>query len=161
MIAFGEAASFCLEYFLKPTNGSRLCALIAYYPTNIPDTRSRYPPSIHFLTHLAGETVDVTTVPRMLGLEGKKKTTTRQLNPGIGTGERMYIGHTAYTYEYAQPGFAEHDIDEYNRLACDLAWSRSLKVLKKGFGKDMDLEKSWDEHLEGITTSQYPLSCCC
>ncbi|KAE8323219.1 hypothetical protein BDV39DRAFT_182677 [Aspergillus sergii] len=148
VLAFGDAASFCLDYYLKPTNCSRLCALVTYYPTNIPDTRSRYPPSVRILTHLAGTTVDVTTTPTVVGLQGKKKRRTRQINPGMGTGERLNIGHTAYTYEYVQPGFAEHDLDEYDRLACDLAFSRTLQVLRRGFNKDIDLEERWEEHLE-------------
>ncbi|GES59947.1 dienelactone hydrolase [Aspergillus terreus] len=148
VLAFGDAASFCLDYYLKPTNASRLCALIAYYPTNIPDTRSRFAPSLRVLTHLAGDTVDVTTTPTMLGLQGKKKRTTRQINPGMGTGERLNIGHTAYTYEYVRPGFAEHDLEEYDRLAADLAFSRTLAVLRRGFGREVDLEEPWEEHLE-------------
>ncbi|BCR87222.1 dienelactone hydrolase [Aspergillus chevalieri] len=149
VIAFGDAASFCLDHFLKPTNASRLCALVAYYPATIPDTRSRFPPSLRVLTHLAGSTVDVTTVPTALGLQGKKRRRTRQINPGIGTGERLNIGFPTYTYEYVQPGFAEHDLDEYDRLASELAWTRTLHVLRKGFGKDLDLEGRWEEHQEG------------
>lgn len=157
VLAFGDAASFCLDYYLKPTNCSRLCALVTYYPTNIPDTRSRYPPSVRILTHLAGTTVDVTTIPTLVGLQGKKKRRTRQINPGMGTGERLNIGHTAYTYEYVQPGFAEHDLDEYDRLACDLAFSRTLQVLRRGFNKDIDLEERWEEHLEGLPSSRQVL----
>lgn len=149
VIAFGDAASFCLDHYLKPTNASRLCALIAYYPTNIPDTRARFPPSVRVLTHLAGSTVDVTTIPTALGLQGKKRRRARQINPGIGTGERLKIGYPTYTYEYVQPGFAEHDLDEYDRLASELAWTRSLHVLRRGFGKDLDLEERWEEHQEG------------
>lgn len=149
VIALGDAASFCLDHYLKPTNASRLCALIAYYPTNIPDTRCRFPQSLRVLTHLAGSTVDVTTVPTALGLQGKKRRRTRQINPGIGTGERLNIGFPTYTYEYVQPGFAEHDLDEYDRLASELAWTRSLHVLRRGFGKDLDLEGRWEEHQEG------------
>ncbi|KAE8355062.1 hypothetical protein BDV28DRAFT_155662 [Aspergillus coremiiformis] len=148
VMAFGDAASFCLDYYLKPTNCSRLCAFVAYYPTNIPDPRSRFPPSIRILTHLAGSTVDVTTIPTALGMQGKKKRAARRINPGMGTGERLNLGHTAYTYEHVQPGFAEHDLKEYDRLACDLAFSRSLQVLRRGFNKDVDLEERWEEHLE-------------
>ncbi|KAE8377364.1 hypothetical protein BDV26DRAFT_263688 [Aspergillus bertholletiae] len=148
VLAFGEAASFCLDYYLKPTNCSRLCALVTYYPTNIPDSRSRYPPSVRILTHLAGDTVDMTTTPTVVGLQGKKKRTTRRINPGMGTGERLNIGHMAYTYEYVQPGFAEHDLEEYDRLACDLAFSRTLQAFRRGFNKDIDLEERWEEHLE-------------
>ncbi|PLB50643.1 dienelactone hydrolase [Aspergillus steynii IBT 23096] len=148
VVAFGDAASFCLDYYIKPTTSSRLCALIAYYPTNIPDPRMRFPPTLRVMTHLAGSTVDVTTTPTMLGLQGKRRTNTRQINPGLGSGERLNIGHLAYTYEHAQPGFAETDLDEYDRLASELAWSRSLQMLRKGFGKDPDIEEKWEEHLE-------------
>lgn len=158
MVALGDAASFCLDHYLKPTNASRLCALIAYYPTNIPDTRCRFPQSLRVLTHLAGSTVDVTTVPTALGLQGKKRRRTRQIDPGIGTGERLSIGFPTYTYEYVQPGFAEHDLDEYDRLASELAWTRSLHVLRRGFGKDLDLEGRWEEHQEGILPFPLPQS---
>ncbi|KAL4793862.1 hypothetical protein BDV19DRAFT_211848 [Aspergillus venezuelensis] len=149
VIAFGDAASFCLDYYLKPNNVSRLCALVSYYPTNIPDTRSRYPPSVRMLTHLAGDVIDVTTTPTMLGLQGKKKRNTRQINPGIGTGEQMDIGHRAFTYSSSEPGFAEVDLDEYNRLDADLAFTRTLEVLRRAYGQDRDLEKAWEEHLQG------------
>ncbi|EAW20536.1 dienelactone hydrolase [Aspergillus fischeri NRRL 181] len=148
VIAFGDAASFCLDFYLKPTNASRLSALICYYPTNIPDPRSSFPPSVRFLTHLAGETVDVTTVPTALGLQGKKRRTTRRINQGIGTGERLNIGHQAYTYDNVQPGFAEHDLEEYDRLAAELAFSRSLQVIRSTVTDKTDLEKGWEDHLE-------------
>ncbi|KAL2832488.1 hypothetical protein BDW59DRAFT_105571 [Aspergillus cavernicola] len=163
VIAFGDAASFCLEYYLKPNNVSRLCALVCYYPTNIPDTRSKYPPSVRILTHLAGDTIDVITTPTVLGLQGKKKQTTRQINPGIGTGEILEIGHRAFTYSDADPGFAEQDLDEYHRLAADLAFSRTLEIMRKAYGQNVDLEKPWEDHLQGKffsmnlgdTTAQY------
>ncbi|PYI31046.1 dienelactone hydrolase [Aspergillus indologenus CBS 114.80] len=149
IIAFGDAASFCMDYFLKPTNASRLAALIAYYPTTIPDTRNRYSVQLRVLCHLAGNTVDMVTIPTALGLQGKKKRTTKKINPGIGTGERLNIGWPTFTYASVQPGFAESDLEEYDRLASDLAWSRTLQVLRKAFGKDLDLESRWEEHLEG------------
>lgn len=148
--AFGEAANYCLDYYLKPTNASRLCALVAYYPSNIPDTRSRFPLSLPVLVHLAGTSVDVTTVPTALGLQGKKRRRTRPINPGIGTGERLEMAYPAFTYEYAQPGFAEHDLDEYDCLASDLAWTRTVRALRKGFSRDPDLEQRWEEHQEGL-----------
>ncbi|EAW13425.1 dienelactone hydrolase [Aspergillus clavatus NRRL 1] len=148
VIAFGDAASFCLDFYLKPTNASRLSALISYYPTNIPDTRSHFPPSVRFLTHLAGETVDVTTVPTALGIQGKKRRATRRITPGIGTGERLSIGHPAYTYDNVQPGFAEHDLEEYDRLAAELAFTRTLQVIRSTTENKEDPEKTWEDHLE-------------
>ena len=156
--AYGEAANYCLDYYLKPTNASRLCALVAYYPSNIPDTRQRFPLSLPVLVHLAGPSVDVTTVPTALGLQGKKRRRTRPINPGIGTGERLELAYLAYTYEYAQPGFAEHDMEEYDHLAAGLAWSRTIKVIRKGFSRDMDLERRLEEHEEGnqaFTPAEY------
>ncbi|KAJ5594631.1 uncharacterized protein N7459_000839 [Penicillium hispanicum] len=149
VIAFGEAANYCLDYYLKPTNASRLCALIAYYPSNIPDTRQRFPLSLPVLVHLAGTSVDVTTIPTALGLQGKKRRKTRPINPGIGTGERLELSYPAYTYGHAQPGFAEHDMEEYDHLAAGLAWTRSMKMIRKAFSRDADLEQRWEEHEEG------------
>ncbi|KAJ5819593.1 hypothetical protein N7474_005184 [Penicillium riverlandense] len=148
VIAFGDAGNYCLDYYLKPINAGRLCALVAYYPSVIPDTRSRFPVSLPVLVHLAGKTVDVTTIPTALGLQGKKKRKTRPINPGLGTGERLELAYPAYTYEYAQPGFAEADLEEFDHLAAGLAWTRTLHVLRKGFAREADLEKRWEEHQE-------------
>lgn len=149
-VAFGDAAAFCLDYYLKPNNVSRLCALVCYYPTSIPNTRSRYPQTVRILTHLAGEVIDVITTPTVLGLQGKKKRSTRQIDPGIGVGEQLEIGHRAYTYSESEPGFAEVDQEEYNRLDADLAFTRSLEVLRRAYGQDRDLEQAWEEHLQGM-----------
>ncbi|PYH99732.1 dienelactone hydrolase [Aspergillus ellipticus CBS 707.79] len=148
IIAFGDAASYCLDYYLKSTNCSRLAALIAYYPTSIPDPRSHFSFQVKLLMHLAGTSVEVVTTPTVIGLQGKRHRSTKRIEPGIGTGERMKIGWPAFTYESVQPGFAEHDLEEYDRLAADLAWSRTLETLRKGFGKDKDLEGRWEDHLE-------------
>jgi hypothetical protein len=47
-----------------------------------------------------------------------------------------------------EPGFAEHDLDEYERVSAELAWSRTLSVLRRAFRKDVDLEKVWEENVE-------------
>jgi hypothetical protein len=70
----------------------------------------------------------------------------------MGTGERLNIGHQAYTYDNVQPGFAEHDLEEYDRLAAELAFSRSLQVIRSTVTDNTDLEKRWEEHLEGTFT---------
>ena len=46
-----------------------------------------------------------------------------------------------------KPGFAEHDLDEFNKIAASLAWSRTLGVLRKAFKIDVDLEKVREEHI--------------
>jgi dienelactone hydrolase len=153
-IAFGEAASYCLEYYSKSFNCSRLCGLIAYYPTVIPDTRTSFALSLPVLVHLAGKTIDVLAQPQALGLQGKRRRKTRPIQPGLGTGERMTLAYPAFTYEYAEPGFAEHDMEEYNNLAADIAWTRTVKALRKGFSRDADHERRWDDHQEGILYAQ-------
>lgn len=152
--AYGDAAAFCLDHFHKPTTGARLTALVAYYPTSIPDTRTRFPPSLRVLVHLAGDTIQVVSNPQVLGLQSKKKrVVTRKIDPGVGIGERKDMSYTAFTYEYVQPGFGEHDMDEYNHTAAELAWSRSLDVLRRAFRKESDLERQWEINAESRSLS--------
>lgn len=53
----------------------------------------------------------------------------------------------SYTYEGVQPGFAEHDLDEYDRTASSISWSRTLGVLRAAFRISVDLERVWEEHM--------------
>lgn len=52
----------------------------------------------------------------------------------------------AYSYPHAAPGFAESDLDEYDKISAGLAWSRSLNVVRKAFEIEVDLEGIWEEH---------------
>ena len=54
--------------------------------------------------------------------------------------------YPSHTYPDTEVGFAEHDLDEYDRTAATLAWSRTLGVLRKAFGIEVDLEDIWDNH---------------
>lgn len=45
--------------------------------------------------------------------------------------------YPAYKYANVEPGFAEHDLDEYNRVSASLAWSRSLAAIRRGFKNDI------------------------
>lgn len=49
IVAYGEAASVCLEHFYVLDNNPdfRLGLLIAYYPTRIPDPHTRYPGGVN------------------------------------------------------------------------------------------------------------------
>lgn len=157
--AFGDAANYCLDFYINSVNASRLCALVAYYPTLIPDTRSRFPLSLQVLVHLAGKTVDVMIQPVALGLQGKKRRQSRPINAGVGTGERLDLAYPAFTYDNAVPGFAESDVEEYDHLSANLAFSRTLKVLRKGYSRDPDLEPRVEEHIEGeLRFIQYDFS---
>ncbi|KAJ4288661.1 hypothetical protein N0V90_011898 [Kalmusia sp. IMI 367209] len=155
-IAFGDAAAVCLEVYSEPSTAtSKLCSLIAYYPSSIPDPRQRFSASFRVLVHLAqgtgeGEsTVGVTRRPEVLGIQGKRRTVQKRITPGIGTGGlQSRIEYPVFTYEGVDAGFAEHDLDEYDAVADALAWSRSLSMVRRGFGAEVDLERVWEENVE-------------
>ncbi|KAF7590834.1 hypothetical protein BBP40_002303 [Aspergillus hancockii] len=142
VIGFGDAAAFCLEHYLKVTNTSKLCALIAYYPTRIPDPKSHYTSSMHVLVHLAEQTVDVLPAPH--SSDHKRRITQGRVSAGMGTGDRLDLGYPAYSYPGISPGFAESDLEDYDQIASQIAWSRSLSVLQSAFRKKLDLEWTWD-----------------
>ncbi|KAF2455170.1 hypothetical protein BDY21DRAFT_80673 [Lineolata rhizophorae] len=146
IVAYGDAAAVCLDAHRKPT--AKLCALIAYYPTSIPDTRTRYASTVRVLVHLAGDTVDVNRNQEVLGIQGKRKTMTKRIEPGKGVGGRLNLSYPAYSYMGVYPGFAEHDLNEYNRQAAELAWTRSLAVVRAGFRAEVDLERVWEDNIE-------------
>ncbi|KAI9800176.1 MAG: hypothetical protein M1833_003503 [Piccolia ochrophora] len=54
----------------------------------------------------------------------------------------------SYSYPDTKPGFAESDSAQFERVSSGLAWSRSLGMVRKGFGIEVDLEKIWDHHLD-------------
>jgi SnoaL-like domain len=54
--------------------------------------------------------------------------------------------YPSYTYPDTASGFAEHDSDQYDKVGSRLAWSRSLALMRKGFGIDVDLEAIWENH---------------
>ena len=56
--------------------------------------------------------------------------------------------HPSFRYPDTHEGFAEHDLDEYDKTAATLAWSRTLGILRRAFETDLDvdLEGIWDNH---------------
>lgn len=119
----------------------KLCCLIAYYPTRIPDPNTRYPGGVHVLIHLAGDEVRVVKQPQMIGIQGKKRVTRKKIDQGLGAGRSLNMIFPAYSYD-ADPGFAEQDLDEYDKVSADLAWSRSLSTALTAF--------RWSPRREGI-----------
>ncbi|KAH7109825.1 hypothetical protein B0J11DRAFT_233591 [Dendryphion nanum] len=156
IVAFGDAASVCLEVYSEPrTSTSKLCSLVAYYPTAIPDPHQRFSSSFRVIVHLAQgnnpaeATIGVTRRPEVLGIQGRRRTVQKRITPGIGTGGlQSKLQYPMYTYEGVEVGFAEHDLDEYDAVADALAWSRSLSVVRRGFGAEVDLERVWEENEE-------------
>lgn len=156
IVAFGDAASVCLEVYSEPkTSTSKLCSLVAYYPSSIPDPKQRFSSSFRVLVHLAQgtnpseATIGVTRRPEVLGIQGKRRTVQKRITPGIGAGGlQSKLEYPMYTYEGVDVGFAEHDLDEYDAVADALAWSRSLSIVRRGFGAEVDLERVWEENEE-------------
>ncbi|KAL1303285.1 hypothetical protein AAFC00_006691 [Neodothiora populina] len=150
IVAFGDAAAACLEAHIKAV--PRLCALIAYYPSSIPDPpRTTYPMQMSVLIHLVGNEIGVNRTSEVLGIQGKRKTVRKRVEPGMGLGGEMKLSVPSYKYEGVESGFAEHDLDEYNPVATGLAWSRSLDVVRRAFGMKVDIERIRDEHLDHTT----------
>ncbi|KAI5263014.1 carboxymethylenebutenolidase [Aureobasidium subglaciale] len=90
-------------------------SLTCYYPTALPSPKHRYPVHLSLLCHLAS------TQP---------------------FGASTFKTHV---YPDTYPGFAERDLEEYDRVAAGMSWSRTLGALRKGFGVEVDLEGVVDE----------------
>ncbi|CAG1970466.1 unnamed protein product [Fusarium graminearum] len=150
IVAYDDAAAVCLEHFHVLDNNPefKLGLLIAYYPTRIPDTNGKFPNSISALVHLAaGEEIGVVKQSQMVGIQGKKRVRRTKISSGLGTGGKLDLAYPSYTYD-AEPGFAEHDLDEYDGVAADLAWSRSLSAARKVFGINPDLEVVLENNIQ-------------
>jgi hypothetical protein len=91
-------------------------ALISYYPTSIANPLVKFPTSLRTATHLASS---------------------QNFKPAWAN---------CFTYDGVLPGFAEQDLEEFDRIAAELAWSRTLGVLRAAFGIEADLERVWEEH---------------
>lgn len=131
----------------------KLGLLIAYYPTRIPDPLGRFPSSVRALVHLAGENVGIVKHSQMVGIQGKRRVVQRKIDTGIGAGKINKLAYPSYTYS-ARPGFAEHDLDEYDKISAELAWSRSLAAVRKAFNTHVNMELILDENIQG----KYPVS---
>ena len=95
----------------------KLCALIAYYPTEVPAPSTGFPNDHNVLVHLAGS-------------------------------QHLVPKCRHYVYPEVQPGFAEEDLDKFDKVSTNLAWSRTLATLRKGFEMEVDLERIWENHTE-------------
>ncbi|KAF5697857.1 dienelactone hydrolase [Fusarium globosum] len=100
------------------------------YPGDRVIRATKLPPS--FL--LVFSSVETTRTPQKI---------TRKMN-GCG---KLDLAYPSYTYE-AEPGFAEHDLDEYDGVSAELAWSRSLAAARKVFGINPDLELVLEHNLQ-------------
>lgn len=132
-----------LEAHTKPNN-PKICGIVAYYPSYIPATQTKFPASVKVLVHLAGKKVGVRFNSEVLGIQGKKKTVTKNLGAGSGHGGSLGLAFQAYAYSGCESGFAEHDLDEFDPVAESLAFTRSLTTLHKAFRIETTAEATRD-----------------
>ena len=67
----------------------------------------------------------------------------------LAESQKIRTSRPAFVYPDAKPGFAEEDLDEYDKVSTRMAWSRVLGCLRQAFGgkvDEVDLERIWDEH---------------
>lgn len=139
-----------LEAHLKP-NHPKLVAVVAYYPSAIPSIHTKFPPSIKVVVHLAGREVGVNRNSEVLGIQGKRKTVQKRIDPGEGHGGTLNLNYPAYTYQGSESGFAEHDLDEYDPVAESVAFTRTLATLRKGFRLESNIESVRDDFVSATT----------
>lgn len=149
ILAYGDAASALLEAHQRATN--RMCALIGYYPSTIPDpTRTHFPMDVSVLVHLAGGDIAVRRTQEVVGIQGKRRTYRKKLSSGLGVGGELKLSYPSYMYDGVEPGFSEHDLDEFDLVAHEVAWTRTIKVLREAFGIKIDVERVRDQHIENL-----------
>ncbi|EXJ72555.1 uncharacterized protein A1O5_03701 [Cladophialophora psammophila CBS 110553] len=65
----------------------------------------------------------------------------------LAASQRWGTRFPSYRYENTRPGFAEHDLEEFDKIGASLAWSRTLGLLRLAFDiEGPDLETIWEAH---------------
>ncbi|KIW95954.1 uncharacterized protein Z519_03020 [Cladophialophora bantiana CBS 173.52] len=65
----------------------------------------------------------------------------------LAASQRWGTRFPSYRYENTRPGFAEHDLEEFDKIGTSLAWSRTLGLLRLAFDiEGPDLETIWEAH---------------
>lgn len=112
LIAYGAAASVVLKTAMKPLN--KCCAIVAFYPPVLPSAKASFPDSSNPQVHVAGKSQ---TSPHPEMCEWK-----------------------LYRYDNCATGFADPSSKAYSEVEANLAWSRALACVRKGFKEEVDLE---------------------
>lgn len=112
LVAYGAAASVVLKTAMKPLN--KCCAIVAFYPPVLPGAKAKYPESTNPQVHVAGRS-QTSPHPEMCDWK-------------------------LYRYDNCATGFADPNSKAYSEVEANLAWSRALACVRKGFKKEVDLE---------------------
>jgi hypothetical protein len=119
LIAFGRSATHALALAIYSLPS--LLAVIAYYPPSLPGTPKGFHPGVRVLLHLPSTT------------------------PFSPAANPPHL--TVRVYADVGPGFAEEGSKEYDGIAAGLAYSRSLDLLRRTVGPEVDLEDVWSKHM--------------
>lgn len=71
-----------------------------------------------------------------------------QLLAHLSAAQAFAPAFPSYCYAGVDVGFAEHDLDSYNRVAAALAWTRTLGCLRKAFKLEPPLEEIWEQAVQ-------------
>ncbi|RMZ72028.1 dienelactone hydrolase [Pyrenophora seminiperda CCB06] len=121
LIAYGDAASLVLKTAQKPL--AKCCAIIALYPSVLPSPKTLFPNSHQLQVHVAGRQHATTAIPR----------------PDM-------CAWKLYVYENCTTGFADPSSPHHEAIESNLAWTRTLSCIRRGFGKNLDLEPLAQAH---------------
>lgn len=120
LVAYGEAATVCLKAAIKPI--PKMCALVAYYPTVLPNPKDKFPSLLNVMVHAAGSQVSAPAET---------------------------FNFKFYRYEGSREGFAEPGAKNFDEIDASLAWSRTLGAVRRGFKREVDLEPPFLENIRG------------
>jgi hypothetical protein len=110
---------------------------------------------VQVLVHLAGNEINVRKTSEVLGIQGKRKSVRKRIDAGAGYGETLDLAYKAYTYSGVEPGFAEHDLDEFDAVSAGVAFSRSIATVRKGFRIENDIEAVRDRQVQLVKSGNF------
>lgn len=64
----------------------------------------------------------------------------------IASSQNIGTRHPSYTYPDTAAGFAERDSEQHDKIGARLAWTRTLGLMRRAFGINVDLEAIWENH---------------
>ncbi|KAF2650982.1 NTF2-like protein [Lophiostoma macrostomum CBS 122681] len=111
IVCYGDAATVVLKTAQKPM--AKCCAIVAFYPTVLPKKDHKYPTLLNVMVHVASLSQD-SPLPEECAWK-------------------------CYQYDCGF-GFADPSAKNYSEIEANLAWSRSLACMRRGFKTEVDLE---------------------
>lgn len=149
-----------MDFYSKPQ--PHFAALVCYYPTYLPNpkvsqyisTTSRlhftslpsFLPSLHSIltltyAHLKIVTSQIsssypTNLHLLIHLSGTQPFAPDSSTSSSSSSASPHV--KSYSYPKALVGFAEHDLETFDKIAAGLAWTRTLATLRTAFKRDRD-----------------------